>query len=160
MPATKDNIFICNTDLKFVRPELHDFLSYWKAKRGTRLYPGRTDIKPGEITPLLPWTHMHDVISGGEEFRIRLIGTILSDTFGDGNMRGESISVLPPGVFARVKQGIERVIEARAPVRTYAPHAALPGQHFQGIESCFAPLSANGTDIDMIIAVSILEKRR
>lgn len=103
---------------------------------------------------------MHDVTQSGKEFRIRLIGTILSDTFGSGDMRGKPISALPPGVSARVKQGIEGVLEACAPVRTYAPHAALPGQHFQGIESCFAPLSGNGTDIDMIIAVSILENRK
>jgi hypothetical protein len=76
---------------------------------------------------------MHDVISGREEFRIRLIGTILSDTFGDGNMRGKPFSALPPGVFARVKQGTE---------------------------PCFAPLSGNGADIDMIVAVSILENRK
>ena len=159
MTSSEDNIFICDPELNFVLPALAGFLDYWNAKRGKRLFPSRADIIPREITPLLPWLHMHDVAPGQEEFCIRLIGTILSDTFGKGDMRGQPISVLPPGVFVRVRQGIEWVLEARAPIRTYAPHAALPGQNFQGIESCFAPLSSNGADIDVIIAVSILENR-
>ncbi|MFZ5835474.1 MAG: PAS domain-containing protein [Pseudomonadota bacterium] len=160
MPPADDTIFLCDTNLDFVRTELHDFLAYWNDKRGLRQFPGRADIKPGELTPLLPWMHMHDVGESGAEYRIRLVGTILSNIFGKGDMRGQPLSILPPVVFDRVKQGIERVLEARAPIRTYAPHAALPGQDFQGIESCFAPLSHNGTDIDIIIAVSILDKRK
>lgn len=160
MSAKADNIFIRDLDLKFVRTELMEFLEYWNAKRGARPFPSRKDIAPREIQSLLPWLHMHDVTSKGDEIRIRLIGTILSETFGSGDLRGHPISVLPPLVFDRVQQGIEWALEARAPVRTYAPHAALPGQNFQGIESCFAPLSGNGADIDMIIAVSILENRK
>lgn len=160
MSPSEDNIFICDTNMNFVRKELHDFLSYWEARRGTRQFPSRADIKPGDITDFLPWTHMHDVARDGKEFRIRLIGTALADTFGNGDMRGKPISVLPPRVFERVQQGIEAVLKQRAPVRTYAPHAALPGKYFEGIESCFAPLSENGTDINIIIAASILESRR
>ncbi len=158
-PSGEDNIFICDPELNFVRQDIADFHAYWDAKRGSRQFPARADIVPREIVPLLPWLHMHDVVSGREEFCIRLIGTTLSETFGKGDMRGEPISVLPPKVFERVRQAILWVLEARAPIRTYAPHAALPGQNFQGIESCFAPLSSNDADIDVIIAVSILENR-
>lgn len=160
MQPIADTDFILDLDLKFQRAELAEFLAYWNAKRGGRKFPSRADIQPREIVSLLPWIHMHDVTNSGDEFRIRLLGTILSNTFSKGDLRGKPISELPPGVFKRVKQGINWVLEARAPIRTYAPQAALPGQDFQGIESCFAPLSHNGTDIDMVIAVSILENRK
>jgi len=160
MSPPSDIVFFRDAALVFVRSELHDFLAYWNAKRGQRRYPSRVDIKPAELTPLLPWMHLHDVTDSGDEYRIRLIGTMLSNTFGKGDMRGQPLSELPPMVSTRVKQGIEWVLEARAPIRTYAPHAGLPGQGFQGIESCFAPLSRNGTDIDIIIAVSILDNRK
>lgn len=158
MSPEKDNIFVCDLDMNFVRQEINDFLIYWNSKRGARKFPSRADIAPRDIQSFLPWVHMHDIASDGKEYRVRLIGTKLSETFG--NRSGQSVSSLPPGVAERVGQAIDWVLEAGAPVRTYAPHAALPGQEFQGIESCFAPLSSNGTDIDMIIAVSILEKRK
>jgi len=59
-----------------------------------------------------------------------------------------------------IQRGINLVLETRAPLRTYAIESAIPGQDFQGNESCLAPLSTNGADIDMIIVVSILENRK
>lgn len=155
--AGKDNIFLCDRNLDFRNPDIAGFHQYWSAKQSGREFPSREDIVPREITRLLPWLHMHDVPPAGAEIHIRLIGTMLSEVFGDGNMRGKPLSALPAGVHARVKQAIHWVMEARAPIRTYAPHAALPKRRFYGIESCFAPLSGNGRDINMIIAVSILE---
>lgn len=160
MPPAKDNPFYCDLDLNFQRPELVEFLEYWKGKCGGRQFPARADIVPREIGPLLPWLHMHDVRNDDREFHIRLLGTKLAETFGKGDLRGQPLSVLPDLVYERVTQGIGWVLDARAPIRTWAPHAALPGQDFQGIESCLAPLSSNNSDIDMIIAVSLLEKRK
>ena len=155
--AGKDNIFLCDRNLDFRNADLAGFFQYWDAKRGGREFPSREDIVPREIIRLLPWLHLHNVPPEGEDIHIRLVGTMLSDNFGKGDMRGKPLTVLPAGVYARVKQAIDWVLEFRAPIRTYAPHAALPQRQFLGIESCFAPLSRHGGDINMIIAVSILE---
>ena len=158
--AGKDNIFLCDKNLDFKNPDIAGFYRYWNAKRAGREFPSREDITPRDIPHLLPWLHLHDVPPSGEEIHIRLVGTMLSETFGDGDMRGKPLSTLPAGVYARVKQAINWVIDARAPIRTYAPNAALPQRQFLGIESCFAPLSSEGDDINMIVAVSILENWR
>jgi len=156
----EDPKFIIDLELKFFRSELIEFLAYWNAKRGARPFPGRKDIVPREIEKLLPWVNMYDTLDGGKEPRVRLIGTALSDALGGGDYSGKPVSELPQLLSKRIQRGISLVLETRAPLRTYAIESAIPGQDFQGKESCFAPLSANGTDIDMIIAVSILEKRR
>lgn len=155
--AGKDNIFLCDKNLVFKNSDLTGFYHYWNAKRVGREFPSREDIVPREIAHLLPWLHLHDVPVAGEAIHIRLVGTMLSETFGDGDMRGKPLAAMPAGVYTRVKQAINWVMEFRAPIRTYAPHAALPQRQFLGIESCFAPLASTGSDINMIIAVSILE---
>lgn len=146
--------------MKFLRQELVDFLAYWNSKRGARPFPSRMDIVPREIEKLLPWINIYDVVEGGKDFHIRLIGTGLSDALGDGDYRGKSISELPQSLSDRIRRSINLVLKNRAPLRTFAIQSAIPGQNFQGNESCLAPLSANGTDIDMVIVVAILQNRK
>jgi hypothetical protein len=156
----EDPKFIIDLELKFVRTELIEFLVYWNAKRGARPFPSRKDIAPREIEKLLPWINMYDILDGGKEFRVRLIGTALSDALGGGDYNGKPVSELPQLLSKRIQRGINLVLETRAPLRTYAIESAIPGQDFQGNESCLAPLSTNGADIDMIIVVAILQNRR
>jgi hypothetical protein len=160
MLPIEDPRFIVDPELNFLRQELIDFLAYWHAKRGARPFPGRKDIVPREIEKLLPWVQMYDVVDGGKEFRVRLIGTALSDTLGGGDYSGKPISEMPQLLSRRIQRGINLVLKNRAPLRTYAIESAIPGQDFQGNESCLAPLSTNGTDIDIIIVVAILQSRK
>ncbi len=160
MSFFEDNIFICDPELKFQRPELIEFLAYWNEKRGARQFPARLDIVPREIEKLLPWLHMHDVVDGGKDFHIRLAGTAISEFFDLGNPCGRSISILPSPVFKRLQQHLTAVLQARAPVRFYTWKSVMPGQDHQGSEGCYAPLSGNGADIDIIICIMMLENRR
>lgn len=124
------------------------------------MFPGRADISPRALPAQLPWLHMYDVLSAGTDFRIRLIGTTLSDLLPARNLRGKPISALPPFVQDRLRHALEWVMQNRAPLRTYNSSTAIPGQGFQGSESCFLPLSNNDADIDVIIAVTMLENRK
>jgi len=147
-------------ELQLQRPELVELLEYWKRKRDTRPFPSRGDISPREMIEVLPWLHMYDVLGDGEEYLCRLGGTALSDLTGRTDSRDRSISTLPYPVFVRLKQALDWVVQTRAPLRTYSPSTSIPGQDFQGNESCLAPLSTNGADIDMIIVVAILQNRK
>jgi len=152
--------FFRDPGLNFRNPELLEFLAYWIAKRGARQFPARADILPREIIHLLPWVQMYDVIEGGKEFQIRLEGTALSKLIGSKTLCGKPLSTLPAGVFKRMQTALNWVLEASAPIRTDAAQTTIPGQERYGIEACFAPLSDNGSDINIIIAVSILEKHK
>lgn len=157
---TEDPKFIIDLELNFLRPELHEFLAYWNAKRGDLPFPSRRDIVPRDIEKLLSWINMYDILEGGKEIRIRLVGTALTDALGGGDYRGKPVSAFPQLLSKRVQRGINLVLENRAPLRTFAIESAIPGQDFQGNESCLAPLSANGADIDVVMVVAILQNRK
>lgn len=170
MASHEDPEYIIDLELNFERPELTDFLAYWKAKRGTRKFPRRVDIVPREIQSLLPWVHMYDFLnpslgnndttSGGIQFRIRLIGTALESNFPGTGLRGQPMSALPSPVSEHVQRHLTMVTQIQKPLRTQYSITGIPGQEFQSSESCYAPLSTNGTDIDIIIAVTFLENRK
>ncbi len=154
---------VYDPDLLFQRPELIMFLAYWNAKRGGRPFPCRDDFVPRELLSVLPSVHMYDVLDPpggatdkGKQFRVRLIGTALSNFFPKMDMRGIYIVDWPRPMFERVQQHLLTVLKRRSPVRVSNQSTSIPGQEFQGSEACYAPLSSNGDDIDIIIAVSIL----
>ncbi len=161
MPANDVNGFHLDLELNFQRPELLSFHAYWNAKRGARQFPGRADVVPRDLLGILPWLHMYDVVDGDADFRIRLIGSALTDMLGKNeDLRSKPVSALPPSCFERIRRVLGTVLEVRAPVRTFSRRAGIPGQDFQGLEAITAPLSSNGADIDVIVAVSMLERRK
>lgn len=72
------------------------FLDYWHAKAPERGYPRRSDIRPDEILPLLPYIFMVDVLRGeaGLDFRFRLIGTAIAGI--EGELTGQLLSEMFP----------------------------------------------------------------
>lgn len=145
--------------LNFRSPKLTQFLTYWQDKKGDRLFPARADIVPREIQPWLPMISMYDVPAPGDAFRIRLIGTALNDLLGGGDLRAKPVSALPPLVHERKLHSLNTVMQMRAPLRTIVGKTVIPGQDFQSLEACYAPLSSNGSDIDVIIALMQLGAR-
>ena len=164
MAFSGSRIFIYDLNLRFKRPELVEFLAYWNAKRGKRRFPSRADMVQRDLVRILPWVHMYDVLNvqpdGSAEFRVRLLGTALSEIGAPVDYRGKLISAMPPVVYENLQEHLDRVLQARAPMRTYTNKTSIPGQEFQSSESCYAPLSKNGADIDVIIVVTMLEKRK
>ena len=60
---------------------IRNVMAYWEARRGARKMPARRDIRPEEIKNLLPQVLLVDVLSGGADFRYRLLGTRLRPYF-------------------------------------------------------------------------------
>ncbi len=145
--------------LNFLSSKLADFIGYLQEKKGGRDFPARADIAPREMQQWLPMISMYDVPAQGEEFRIRLMGTTLGELLASGNLHGQPISALPPLVYERKLQALNSVLSTRAPLRTFVERTVIPGQDFQSIEACYVPLSGNGTDINVIIALMQLGAR-
>ena len=55
---------------------------YWETKRAARAMPRRADIDPSEITSLLPYLQITELIDGGTRMRYRLVGTGIVTAYG------------------------------------------------------------------------------
>jgi len=65
-------------------PDLTALYAYWIAKRGDRLMPRRSDIKPSQITSLLPDIFILEV-HHPLRFRFRLVGTMICQRWRQNN---------------------------------------------------------------------------
>jgi hypothetical protein len=133
--------------------DLRAFIAYWNAKRGGRAMPERGELTPGEMKPYLPRLHIYDVIDGGCDFRIRLMGTRLSSGWRR-DPTGALISEQEDKAFARrIPRILQRVLSTRTPVRFTAEHAAADRFRHQRVECVWLPLGRQ--EIDSIIAQTI-----
>ena len=90
---------------KLEHPELKKLLDYWKEKRGQRPMPSRTDISPHDLKSALRTLQLYDVIDGGEDFYVRIMGGTVSGTF-DFNPNGHRLSE-----HAGSQEGMLRVLQ-------------------------------------------------
>jgi hypothetical protein len=134
-------------------PDLKVFVAYWHAKRDGRAMPGRGDLAPSEMKAYLPRLHIYDVIDGGRDFRIRLMGTRLSSGWRR-DPTGALVSEQEDKGFARrVPRILNKVLSTRAPVRFTAEHAAADRFRHQRVECVWLPLGLQ--QIESIIAQTI-----
>jgi hypothetical protein len=90
---------------KIEQPELKKLLEYWKEKRGTRDMPARADVCPQDLRTALRTLQLYDVIDGGEDFYVRIMGGTVSGTF-DFNPNGHKLSE-----HANSQEGLLRVLQ-------------------------------------------------
>jgi hypothetical protein len=121
-------------------PGLAAFVALWESRRGKGAMPERADIKPRDLKDYLSDIHLYEVIEGGRDFRMRLVGTRFSqaagyDPTGDLLSRVASESAREP-MFACAR----RAVETAAPIYAYA------GYRLWGcnIEAVMAPLATDG----------------
>jgi len=144
---------VVDYDLKFRHPYLGAALAYWRACCRDRAMPARADLDPVDMRKFLPNVLLAEVVAGrrGPEIRMRLAGTEIEAVFGP--MTGKALAdALPRDMVARWALLAETVLAARGPVR-FVTRIAHLGQEFITAEAVAAPLSSNGTDIDMMFAV-------
>lgn len=88
-------------DFGFFRP----LFDYWEGRRAGRAAPGRRDIDPIDLPPLLlPHILLIDVEYSPLDFRYRLAGTA-SDSIHGQSLKGVRILDLRPEPFARILHG-------------------------------------------------------
>lgn len=69
-----------------------ELFDYWRAKRGNRAAPNRTDIEPADIRKLLPHVFICD-LTDGNELKFRLAGTGLCALHGR-ELKGQDLPSL------------------------------------------------------------------
>ena len=143
-------------DLPLATPRLRDGYDYWNARRGPRPMPGRADLDPADIKPLLPHVVLADVLRdtafGPLDFRYRLIGTMVDD-HSSGRFTGRLMSDIahqrPP---SRLWSNLEWVVTEHQPKVSHVPYAG-PHNDFLSVVDIVMPLSCDGNSVDMLFCI-------
>lgn len=99
-------------------PDLRATLDYWLRLRGSRKMPSRTEIVPKDIKHALRTIHIYDIVEGGADFRVRLVGTGVFPGL-DADQTGRLLSEHPdPGICLRFAVVLKHVAKTGEPVRS------------------------------------------
>jgi hypothetical protein len=82
-------------------------IAIWRALRGTRRFPARSDVTPREITGIMQHISLIKVINGGEDFENRFVG--------DAVVRAHDVPIAHRR-FSEVARDIPRLIEQLLPM--------------------------------------------
>ena len=135
-------------------PDLVFALEYWRAKKGNRLAPTRSEIDPVEIKQLLPRIMLATVTRRGEEppeFQYRLSGTGICNIHGQ-EMTGQGPLDLQPQEFGELVHA--HYLEALDRKTPMAHAIALQSGDKSGAYArIILPLSNDGKLVDMLLIV-------
>lgn len=135
-------------------PVLAFLKDYWDRKRGKRAMPARGDIRPSEMKEHLRWIILLDVLPGAEDFRLRTVGTRVTEYF-----LTDSTGKTVTDAFARYGDDAVRAILAThrkvardaVALRVYGG-AGMFGRAFLDFDALYLPLSGDGTSVNMILS--------
>jgi hypothetical protein len=137
-------------------PDLARVLAYWERKRAGRFAPRRADIDPLDFVEVLPRVMLADVIGAPPEFRYRLCGTGIGAVHGE-DFTNRSPRDLKPAAFGRlIHEHYCAVVTRRAPLMHLVMLDTL--QKTRSYARLLLPLSENGQDVTMLLAVDSKEQ--
>ncbi len=134
-----------------VDPLIQAFADYWWSKRtrhGT--VPDRADLDPlVEVPQLVPHIFLLDVLDGGADFRVRLIGTRIVSHYGR-DSTGRRISEMTSGIYLEAIVRLFRdTMRARQPVYSVTNYLHPERDHLL-VERLNLPLRHGGTAVAML----------
>lgn len=138
-------------------PHLVRLRELWQARAGAARFPSAGTIGPAELKAVLPDVHIYTVSQEQPRYRLRLIGTRMTEHMGR-NLTGRAVDDIPSEALRRALTGILGAVEiAQTTLHLMAPRAiALPNGDHKALESLWMPCADDGETIDRVIAVSLL----
>jgi hypothetical protein len=97
-------------------PEIDRLLSYWRARKGDRPFPSRSDIDPMDFARELPRVMMVEVSYDPLEFRYRVAGTGLFAMHGQELTGKLARELQPPEFGALIHRHYAEAVARRAPI--------------------------------------------
>jgi hypothetical protein len=135
-------------------PVLAAVKQYWEEKRGRRRMPSRGDVDPKEIKTLLPQVLLADVMSGGNDFRYRLVGSRLRPYFpaeATGRIMSEALAPFGEVTVTATLAVYRTVAIERVPLRVIGPGETF-SQPSKFFESILLPLGDDEEQSNMIFS--------
>ncbi|HEY4123035.1 MAG TPA: PAS domain-containing protein [Rhizomicrobium sp.] len=145
---------------KLENPTLAFLRDYWEMKRGSRRMPSRADIRPSELKEHLAWVIMADVLPGGEDFRYRLVGTLVTEYFlteATGKKASESFEKLGAAVTHAVLAVMRTCAKACAPIHAFGEADAF-AVGYEAFDAVFLPLSDDGETANVILHAFVFNR--
>lgn len=133
--------------------------AYWQSKCGARRMPARNDISPVQLKLQLPHIMLVDVVDDGADFRYRLVGTQLRESFLEepsGRLMSEVMAPHGEVTVRETLQSYRSVVARRAPMRLTGS-GAWYGQDPKLFDAFLAPLSDDGATVNMILGTFVFE---
>ncbi|PHZ85037.1 PAS domain-containing protein [Paremcibacter congregatus] len=127
--------------------ELRALYNYWCAKKGDRVMPSRSDIRPAEIVDLLPKVGLIDVEHAPRRYRLRLLGTEVVLALGQ-EMTGKYLDEISPSGSGMAR--LNKLVEHKA---GYYVTSQLDWMNrgFQKYQAVFLPLGDEKGVVNMIL---------
>lgn len=136
-------------------PEIAEVLAYWRAKKGDREFPARSDIDPLEFPRALPRVMMAEVTYHPLEFRYRVAGTGLFAMHGQELTGKLARELQPPEFGALIQRHYSEAVARRAPL-LHVIELTLD-YLTTSYARLILPLSNDGKVIDRLITVEAHE---
>lgn len=133
---------------------LHD---YWASKRtGPGDLPGRDDIRPEQIKPLLPFVWLLDFDHATSTFRYRLIGTAVVDGVGK-DYTGRTLAECHPkvGDYEVVIGTLLRLIEDARPMWRRGTPMFRHHTEVRALENVVLPLATDRRTPDRVLGMTV-----
>ena len=143
-------------------PTLAFLRSYWDAKRGARAMPSRNDIKPSELREHLGWVNMAEVLPGMEDFRFRLVGTLVTQYFlrdSTGKTISEAFAPGGEGAVKGVKAIFRKTARDKVPMRVFGD-AGWIASGYEQFDSIYLPLSDDGETCNLVLNAFVFDRPR
>ncbi len=141
-------------------PALAFLLDYWRAKRGPREMPARSDIRPAELKKYLDSIVMIDVLGDGD-FRYRLVGTTITRYFltdPTGLRVADAWAPAGENAVTRVVNNLSAVAAGRVPVRLWGQIDWIGT--FEDFDALYLPFSDDGEHVTMILNLFTFDRQR
>ncbi len=136
--------------------DLRGLLDLWNDWRAGRDMPTQQDVNPRAMMRYLARIQLYDVIDKGADFRVRLVGTGITQAFGV-DLTGTFMSKHPNAARGgRIMSALNRVMEQRQPVYMKTAERHNDRYETRHVESLWLPFGENG-DVQLVLAQSILK---
>ena len=139
-------------------PRILQAYRYWRSIHPAQGLPGRQHVDPMAMRDLLPFVWLLDVQREPIRLRYRLVGTAIVRLVGKDHT-GAWLDEAHPYIVGddRFVARWSDAIESRRPSwRRGKPILFLLHRDFAEVENIYLPLARNATDVDMILAYTVV----
>lgn len=160
MPESVATLLAPGADLPPCDKRIGGLYDYWRSIRPTpETLPGRQHFHPTDIPRLLQWIWLVDVQRPSLRFRYRLVGTAHVDAAGS-NPTGQWYDEAHPRFRRSTAYPLFVAVAERTQVAFYrGPPVYVVEQPYTTIERLILPLAQDGTRVDMLLGITVLDPK-
>lgn len=138
-------------------PKLQRLFRYWQSIHPAHGLPGRQHVEPLALADLLPGIWLLDVQRQPFRLRYRLVGTRIVEAIGQ-ETTGLWLDEAHPHLLEHKHylDRYERVVAGKVPDWRRGPARMWTHEDYREIENVVLPLASNGTDVDVLLLITVM----